>query len=268
MKKYRNIIFLFILALGGLSLLFAGCEEEDNYNYDNITPKLIGGISGPKVATASGSSAYNYSVLHRGGSTYQWNVTGNDATIEQDSEVPSRATITWAQSSVDAQAVLTVTETTLGGKTASASDTVDLMAFCPYPVEDYAGDWTGTTADHADPVVIEAGENPNQVIVHGLAEFVNTAWGESWTEGDGSCVMEFKCGDVVTISNQWIGDTDYPDVYYIEGTGSVDPEAMTITLDYEVFYAGGDASAAEISTTLTLGGAKKQAQQSFVKNKR
>lgn len=256
-NNLKNILFLSSLVFIALGFILTSCEEEDEYNFKQIEPILIGGISGPTTATANEITLYKYSVVHRGGSTYEWNVDGNDAEIITDSlDVPSAVLIIYGQESESKEVELSVTETTYGGKTASASDTITLEPFCPYPVEDYAGDWTGTSGAHSDPVVIEEGDDPNVVIVHGLADFVNSSWGENWVEGDGSCEMEFKCGDIVEIPFQWIGDTDYPDEYWIEGEGTVDTDAKVIDLTYEVFYAAGGASADVIETTLELNGKK------------
>lgn len=126
--------------------------------------------------------------------------------------------------------------------------------FCSYPVDDYVGTWTGTAGAHAEELVTEVTGEPNKLRIFGLADFVESSWGENWLEGDGSCVMEFSCGDIVTIEKQWIGDSDFPDEYFIEGSGTFDPETMTINLVYEVFYTGG--SVAGIETRLTLGAEK------------
>lgn len=259
--NFKKILILSSLVVMTLGVLFTSCdEEEDDYNYDNIEPKLINGIDGPTTATANAITKYKYSVVYRGGSEYDWSVEGNDATIDTDSaDVPSIVYITYAQESEEKDVILSVTETTEGGKSVSAEDTISLQPFCPYPVEDYVGDYTGTQAGyHSDPVTMEEGSEVNTLVVSDLAYFVSTAWGETWVEGDGSCVMEFKCGDVVDIPFQWIGDTDYPDEYWIEGSGTVDTDAKVIELDYEVFYGGGTSSAyGVISTTLTLDGKKK-----------
>jgi hypothetical protein len=143
---------------------------------------------------------------------------------------------------------------------AAFETTVRAVRFCDYPMEEYVGNWTGTSGSHSETVVAELGTEYNTIKVYGLADFVTSSWGESWVEGDGSCLMTFSCGDVVTIERQWIGDSDYPDSYYIEGSGTLDPEAKTITLVYEVFYTGDSVDGLE--TVLSLGGTK-SARMSF-----
>ncbi len=259
MKK--KILYILGLMLLSSAVVFNSCEEKDDYNYDDIEP-VIFSISGPDAATAHGNENYpvKYSVAHRGGSTYNWEVAGDHSgTVVPDEEDQSIAYITFDQSSVNTAATITVTETTAGGKVSEPfSKDIDLAAFCPYPMEEYVGDYTGTApGDHAPTVELVAEEGLNVIRAKGLAYFVPNSWGENWVEGDGSCVLEFGCGDVVTIHPQWIGDTDFPDTYGIAGSGTVDPDAKTITLDYDVSY-GWDgtsgAGGASISTVLTLDG--------------
>jgi len=116
---------------------------------------------------------------------------------------------------------------------------VALEAFCPYFWDDWEGNYTGTSGAHSDPVVFTRTTDLNYFKIHNLADFVSSSWGENWTSGDGSCIASFSCGDVFTILKQVIGDTDYPDTYLIEGSGTVDPVSKAITLAWGVFYTGG-----------------------------
>jgi hypothetical protein len=56
--------------------------------------------------------------------------------------------------------------------------------------------------------------------------------------------MKFSCGEEIVIEPQWIGDSDYPDVYGIKGSGTFDPNTKTIILTYDVAYGwdGSDGS--------------------------
>lgn len=257
----NKILYILGLMLLSSLVVFNSCEEKDDYNYDNIEP-VIFSISGPNPATAHGNDSYpfEYTVAHRGGSTYNWEIGGDhNGTAVLDEEDPSIAYITFDQSSVNTAATITVTETTAGGKVSEPfSMDVDLLAFCPYPMEDYVGDYTGTApGNHAPTVEMVAEEGLNVIRAKGLAYFVPNTWGENWVTGDGSAVLEFGCGDVVNIYPQWIGDTDYPDSYGIAGSGTVDTDAKTITLNYDVSYGWSGTSGtvgASISTVLTLDG--------------
>lgn len=248
-----KISYIIVLLLGVMAMAFNSCEEKDDYNYDNIEPKIFA-IVGDNVVAASGLTEFptTYTVAHRGGSTYAWTIGGHGGTYVVDSELPNRVYVTFNQSSDTTAATITVVETTQGGKSSEPfTKNIVLTPFCPYDMSEFEGNWTGTSTDHDAVLVAEATGNLNEIRMSGLAGFVNFDWGENWTAGDGSCVMVFKCGGVVEIPNQWIGDTDYPDIYRIEGGGTYDEVAGTITLDYEVFYDNGGSSAGSISTVLT-----------------
>ncbi len=248
-KISRILTFLFILMI---SFIYLSCEEEESYNFDEIEPKLVGGISGPKEVVATGFSQYDYSVIYRGGSTYNWTVDNYDAAIEKNNKYPNQATVVYEQSLDSAIAYLTVKETTEGGKKTSVTDTIQILPFCPYPMDEYTGNYlSADTINVADTVIADTTEVPNQLRVYGLADFVTTRWGETWTSGDGSCVIDFCCNEEVEIERQWIGNTNYPDTYEIEGIGTIDTTNKTITLNYYVLYAGGTLNKS-IETVLSL----------------
>ncbi len=259
-KILASISFLVVIAF-----MFSACEkppvEEANeeYDYSKIIPVVLA-ISGPATVAAHGLSEYpyTYSAPTRGGSTWAWTVTtlagtgSAEITLEENGRI---AKINFPQRSVVDTATISVIETTMGGVSSVAKTLkVALEAFCPYLWADYAGNYTGTSGSHSDPVVFTATTDLNFFKIDGLADFVYSSWGESWTSGDGSCIGSFSCGNVFTILNQWIGDSDYPDIYLIDGTGTVDPVNKTISLVYTVYYTG--SSVADITTVLTKSSAK------------
>ncbi|MFP4655230.1 MAG: hypothetical protein ACLFMM_06105 [Methanohalobium sp.] len=233
----------------------SGCEEnEDNYNYDNIEPRLVGGISGPKEAAATGFNKYKYSVIHRGGSDYTWSVDKDEyvESLQQDSDYPNEAYIQYAELHDTSMVAITVEETTKGGEKTSTTDSVQLLPYCPYPVENYIGYYTSSnTSDVADTVYIDTTDLPNQLRVYGLADFITNPerWGENWILGDGSCNIDLYCENIVKIEQQWIGDSDYPATYYIEGSGTIDTTTNVITLFYNILYD--DTGTKTVSTSLT-----------------
>lgn len=260
-KILASISFLVVIAF-----MFSACEKSpidkanEDYNYSKIIP-VVSAIAGPSTVAAHGLSEfpYTYSAPTRGGSTWAWTVTTltgtgtAEITLEENGRI---AKINFPQRSVVDTATISVIETTMGGVSSVAKTLkVALNAFCPYLWVDYAGNYTGTSGSHSDPVVFTATSDLNHFKVDGLADFVYTSWGESWTSGDGSCIASFSCGDVFTIQNQWIGDSDYPDVYTIDGSGTVDPVTKTISLVYSVYYASG-GSVDDITTVLTKSSAK------------
>ncbi len=259
-KILASISFLVVIAF-----MFSACEkppvEEANeeYDYNNIVPVVVA-IAGPSAVAAHGLSEfpYTYSAPARGGSSWAWTVTtlsgtgSAEITLEENGRI---AKINFPQRSVVDTATISVIETTMGGISSVAKTLkVALEAFCPYLWADYAGNYTGTSGAHSDPVVFTATPDLNHFKVDGLADFVYSSWGETWTSGDGSCIGSFSCGDVFTILKQWVGDSDFPDVYLIEGSGTVDPATKTITLTWEVFYTGSSQSG--LTTVLTKSGAK------------
>lgn len=256
--KILNILSVMLL---GMLLMFSSCEEKDDYDYNAIEPIITSIVGAPMVA-AHGLQEFptRYHVAHRGGSTFNWTVTSpaGNAIIVKDSTYESIVYITFPQSSDTADATITVIETTMGGKVSPAfSRNIVLTPFCPYDMDALAGEWTGTSVDHDPVLVASATANLNELNITGLAGFVNFAWGENWTNGNGSCILEFSCGNLIDIAPQWIGDSDYPDVYGIIGGGTYDPVNETISLTYEVFYSWtgtGGSSAGVIETVLSRSG--------------
>lgn len=265
----KKILMISILLLSG-AIIFNACDDEEDYNWNEYKPVFIGTINGPAEVAASGLADYPYQYevsYYRGGSTFEWTVTtelGTGEVIVNTEDVlevvGKKASIVFPQRSEADVATISVVETTENGVSSEPyTMEVQLNAFCPYDMEPFAGDYTGTAAGAHDPVVtMETTDNLNELHVFGLAYFVPNAWGENWVEGDGSCYLEFACGDEVVIKPQWIGDTDYPDTYGIIGEGTVDVDNKVIDLVYEVYYgwdgSTGTSASGPVPTTLTLDG--------------
>jgi hypothetical protein len=154
--KSINIIGLIMV---GFVVLLGSCENENDYDFNAIEP-LILEITGPGAAPAHGLTQFpiRYQVPHRGGSTFAWTVSTGAAgagTVVLDEKYSSIAYITFPQSSVADVATITVTETTLGGKTTTLSRQVSMNPFCPIP-ESIAGNYVEEDEDGWDfqPVVI------------------------------------------------------------------------------------------------------------------
>ncbi len=251
--KHKKILILIFIALGS-ALAFNACEEKNDYNYNLIEP-IVMSINGPGEIAAHGLTAYptTYTVPHRGGSTFAWsakNANNVAATIMVDAVYPSRAYITFPQSSVLTTGTISVVETTAGGLVSPVKErTITLTPFCPYNMDALVGNWTGTGSAVSNPVVATKTANLNELKLRTLAGFISSSWGETWTVGDGSCVVEFSCGNNLTIRRQKIGETDYPDVYEMDGSGTYNTTAGTLTLTFKVYYTGG--STTNITTTLS-----------------
>ncbi len=264
----KKVLYYSVFLLASF-LIFSSCSDDENdFNWKNYKPGFVGAINGPTEVAAHGIDDFPYAYevsYYRGGSSFVWDVitysgegevvVNTEKVIEADGK---KASIVFPQRSTLDSALITVVETTQNGISGDPETLkVYLNPFCPYEMDPFEGDYDGTAEDtHASVVSMQTTENLNELRVYGLAEFVPRDWGENWVEGDGSCLIEFGCGDVVTIRPQWIGDSDYPDVYGIVGDGTVDVDNKTITLNYQVFYGwdgaeGSDASGL-VTTVLTL----------------
>jgi hypothetical protein len=253
MKK--TIFFAFIIM--AVVQVFNSCTTppieaaQEAYDYNAIQPKVLNGITGADVVNQT--FTINYTIgYYRGGSTWNWSVEG--ATLVSVSEDTRIATVEFPNAGT---AKVIVTETTMGGVTSEpATKEVTVQRFCPYDMAALEGDYTGTEPDtHGPTVTTKQTSTLNELRVYNLAWFVPNAWGENWVTGDGSCIMKFSCGEEVVIEPQWIGDSDYPDVYGIKGSGTFDPSTKTITLTYDVAYGwnGSDGSwNGPWTTTLTF----------------
>lgn len=115
MKKILKITFYlsFVLAIG----LFNSCEETDDYDYNSINP-VVQGIVGP--TTVRGGTTFEYRAVGRGGSTYDFSSTGAITNLSTVTDKVNSVSVDFAESFDDAEAVLSVVETTMGGKNSPA----------------------------------------------------------------------------------------------------------------------------------------------------
>jgi hypothetical protein len=254
-KITRYISFFMASAL----ILMAGCEKSDidkaneAYDFSKIVP-IIKVIEGPASAPAHGQLDFPfiYTVPARGGSTFAWSLvdTKYGGTIIVDPVRPFIAKIVYNQSDVDTAAIIRVVETSMGGIASEPKElNVKLTKFCPYNMNPFVGNLVGTSSANANPMIGAKTNNLNELKITGLAGFIQSSWGENWVVGDGSCVLKFSCGEVVTLERTKLGETDYPDTYFIEGSGTIDPVNNSITLTFKVFYTGG--STGFYTTTIT-----------------
>lgn len=246
------IVFMGVLIISSCTTPPIEAAQEA-YDYNAIQPKVLS-VVGPDVVTQTFTIEYTIG-YHRGGSTWNW--SADEATIVSVSEDTRVASIKFEAFPSDEFATITVSETTMGGVTSEpVSKEVQVQRFCPYEMAAFEGNYTGTEPDtHGPTVIMEQTSSLNQLKVYNLAWFVPNAWGENWADGDGSCLMDFSCGEIVVIEPQWIGDSDYPDVYGIKGSGTFNPDTKTITLTYDVAYGwnGSDGTwNGPWTTTLTL----------------
>ncbi len=254
----KKNIFYSLSVLLALALVFTSCTKEDDYDFNNYTPVIVGGVTGPASGFASGLAPLTYSVVYRGGSTYAWSVTGIDATITAGA-LPSIALITFAQSDVDVNATITVTETTQGGKTSEAvTKAVSLKKFKAMTRDEFLGDWTGT--ENGDPITLTAVAGPTATSItfmptDGLPALMAplfTGWGERFQPefapaGAITVELDLNTGGA-SIEHYWGQTLPGPYDYWISGSGLWSGVDKSLNLDYVLHWAPGYATNYNAST--------------------
>lgn len=110
----RRIIINTLVALSFVAVIVDSCKK-DTYNWKDVTPGQQV-IKGPDTIKADNITAYEYLAIPHGGSDYNWKVVSGPISIVKDKEMPFKINIK-GQSEVNSSAVISVTETTWGGKT-------------------------------------------------------------------------------------------------------------------------------------------------------
>lgn len=242
-NRYKIIMLLFsaLLVISG----FNSCTEEDEYDYNAITPKVLGGIKGPVLGIQTFTANYTIG-YHRGGSTWNW--SANEATVKSVSEDTRTATIEFTQYPSDGKATVTVTETTMGGITSEPVNLeVTVKKYCPLTngVAGLVGTWSGTDGqgDYTFPSIISSAVNGTNLSLTGVGVgFINDFWGEAVIAG-GTINVTINVDGTLTIPRQYIFTTEYegePYDYEIKGSGTWDNcgSSPKLLIDYDIYYAG------------------------------
>lgn len=256
----KKSIFYSLSVLLAFALVFTSCNKEDAYDFNNYTPVIVGGVSGPTSGFASGLAPLTYSVVYRGGSTYSWTVSGIGATITQGA-LPSIALITFDQSDVDVNATITVVETTQGGKTSEAvTYAVALKKFKAMAISEFLGTWTGT--ENGNPITITAVAGPNSSSItlmptDGLPALMAplfTGWGERFQPGfapEGAITIDLDLNTGgASIEHYWGQTLPGPYDYWISGTGLWSGVDRSMNIDYVLHWAPGYATNYNASTLI------------------
>lgn len=248
MKKHiLNLLSIFMV----LIFIFSTSCKEEEYDFDNINPKLINGISGVSETYASGLAPVTFNVDGRGGSSFVWAVNGSGATITQNDEV-YEAYITFDQSDIDLEATVSCTETTAGGVTSeTVTKTVALYKFKAMAFDEFLGEWVGTETDGAETwdvsIIATAGAEENTIVfsatdgIPALMGPLFTGWGETFQPGFGNegniiITLDLSTGGV-NILGQYFGQTlPGPWDYWFSGTGSWEGINRTMTIDYGLHW--------------------------------
>jgi len=248
MKK--NILFTILFT--AVIAMFNSCTTppieaaQEAYDYNAIIPKVLGGVKGPAIAIQTFTADYTIG-YYRGGSTWNW--TATDATVKSVSADTRVATIEFTQYPASGIAKVTVTETTMGGKTSEpVSFDVTVKKDCPLPngIAGLVGSWTGTDGQGADYTFesqITTEVSGTKLAVSGMGVgFITEFWGEAIVDG-GTFMMTFNVDGTVDIPRQYIFTTEYegePYDYEIKGAGTWDNcgSAPKLLIDYDIYYPG------------------------------
>ena len=244
----KNKIFKYIPLFLASFLIFSACEKtdiqkaNDDFDFNKIVPE-VQGIMGPTDVSQTFTETYspNY---YRGGSTWSWSVTG--ATIASVSEDTHEVDVSFTDVGV---AVVTVTETTMGGITSEpySSDSITIAAFCPMTRDDFLGVWTGTEEGKTSgdlTVTFVAGAGADEIVLEAVDGIpiilggVFTGWGEVFQPGfglEGDIILIVNANGTISISLDWWGQTlpgPYDYDYTGEGTwsGCGDAPSMNFTV--------------------------------------
>ncbi len=248
----KKNIFYSLGVLLAFALVFTSCDKEDDYDFDNYTPIIVGGVNGPAGGFASGLAPLTYSVVYRGGSTYNWSVSGIGATIEQG-DYPGIALITFDQSDVDVDAVVSVTETTMGGKTSDAiTYDVALKKFKAMTIDEFLGGWTGTENGEAITLTAVAGPDNSSITfmpTDGLPALMAplfTGWGERFQAGFApagaiTVYLDLNTGGA-WMEDYWGQTLPGPYDYWISGDGLWSGVDRSLNIDYVLHWAPGYAT--------------------------
>ena len=238
----NNILIRLITLLVAVSL-FTACEEtamekaQNAYDASMVVPAVLS-TAGPSLVLQTFS--YDYSVSYfRAGSTWSWSAV--DATVESVTDDTRGAKIKFNTLPANGKAQIKVTETTAGGTTSPEKIIeVTVNPFCPLPVGDFVGNWTGTDgqADETYPATVTATLDGDKIVLDGLnVGFMAGFWGETIVEG-GTCLVTINANGTVVVPEQYFCDTDYSPGYKIKGSGTWDNcgAKPTLKIDYDIWY--------------------------------
>lgn len=234
-----NFMKKIISGLSGIilsSLLFvSSCTTpaieaaQEAYDYNAIVPKVLS-VNAPAsvVQTQVADVKVNY---HRGGSKWNWSAEG--AAVQTVSEDTKTATVLFDQAPASGKAVITVTETTMGGITSEPfAVEVVIEPFCVLNVNLFTGAFVCNEEGYGEyPVTFSADPEVQNRIIN------DNFW--DWP-AEGEVVYYDLSGDinqVVTVPKQSFTFGDGT-VGSVEGSGSYDSCTKTMIVDYSVEYGG------------------------------
>lgn len=246
----NNIILRSAFILVAL-LLLTTCETDmekaqDDYSAGQVTPAIVS-TSGSDLVLQT--FTYPYSVTYfRAGSTWAW--TATEATVDSVSADKRTAYILFDVLPANDTALISVTETTIGGVTSAPKVLeVKVNQFCPLTnwINDLVGTWSGTDGQGVDYTFdvtsgITTSVSTTKLLVDGVnVDFMATFWAENIVSG-GTFLMTVYPNGTLDIPQQWFCKTDYLDSEYeIKGSGTWDNCTATpsFKITYDIYYPAG-----------------------------
>lgn len=262
----KNKLFKYISFFAALVIILSACEKSDidkaneAYDFSKVIPEVLG-VSGPANATQTFSESYSVNYF-RGGSTWSWSATG--ATVSSTSADGHDAEILFTSAG---EAVITVTETTMGGLTSEPFDyPVEVAEFCPMSRDDFLGTWVGaeTGDSEVDPLTVTfiAGDAADEIKVEATAgtpafmSEVFLGWGETFQAGfglEGDIVITINENGSLSMGLDYWGQTlpgpwDY--WYFGSGLWSGCGAAPSMDFDFNLDWDG--SQTAQYTSTIHL----------------
>ncbi|TVQ93939.1 MAG: hypothetical protein EA393_01555 [Bacteroidetes bacterium] len=280
----KNIILYLSALLLGMAVIFSGCEESVDYDYDAIEP-IVQGITGN--TEVRGGTEGTYRARGRAGSTYEFSSTGAIASVTAIEGIHDGVTVAFDESHDNQTATLTVVETTMGGVVSEPySIEISVLALnvnitgaaelsvvegspvestfgvdFQYPGASYSWNVTGEIAS------IVGGATGNNLVVNfdypneevdtvQIAVTVTTAGGNTIEATHHVAVLQFCPLEIEGMLGFWVTETMVGDCPVTAVVSDVDAEEVTITmtemLDFYTICTWGDSWEVENGLVLHL----------------
>ena len=233
-----------------------GGKVSEPYTINIAVTKLRIAISGNNDISVQPEQVvkqeYVPDFLNYPGATYEWKVTGAWASIVSGAnEAKLVVDYIYPDTPLDS-IMIELTVTTRRGSIIKDELKVYVKQFCPLVIEEMAGVWQSTTTlDGANFQMANATVNEDHEYGLNLTGFLDFLvvdwWGENWVEGDGTAVVSFNEPDgTLNFPLQWIGQSDYPDNYWVRGIlvddaaypGTYDFCVPSFRISWQAYYGG------------------------------
>ena len=216
-------------------MLFTSCgetymeEHQNAYEATDVVPIVLG-VTGPTTVYQTETREYTPS-YYRAGSTWSWDVTGAD--LQEVSGDTHTATVYFPSRPANDTVYISVTETTSGGVTSPEKVVkVKVASYCPFDINAFTGAFS---CDEAGYGIYTVSFTLHPTLANTIVN--DNFW--DWA-APGAVIYYTLSGDFleeVTVPKQ---DFEFGDGYigWVEGSGTYDGCANTMTVDYTVYYDG------------------------------